>query len=203
MVLSKLSATVISAAALIYPFAVYLSVGHVAPYWLAIALCTLSLVRAALTREKLWLWVALITAVLMGASLYTGHSWQMLKLYPVVVNLSFFSVFMASVFYPPTVIERIARLTEPALSAAGIQYTRTVTLVWCAFFVVNGAVALATALWVSDAVWTLYNGFIAYVAMAVLFAGEWLIRPHMKARFEAAAARQALAGAGRVEDAHD
>jgi uncharacterized membrane protein len=68
--------------------------------------------------------------------------------------------------------------------------------------VVNGVVALVTALWASDAVWTLYNGFIAYIAMAVLFAGEWLIRPHMKARFEAAAARQALAGVGRVKDVH-
>lgn len=202
MVLSKLSVAAISAAALVYPFVVYLSVGHVEPYWLAIALCTLSFLRAALTRDRLWVLLGFATAILMGASLYSGHSWQMLKLYPLVVNVSFFFVFAASVFYPPTVIERLARVTQPILPIAAIQYTRNVTLVWCVFFVLNGTMALATALWASDAVWALYNGFLAYVAMALLFAAEWLIRPRMKARFESAAAQETLADAGCVRDAN-
>lgn len=202
MGLSKLSASAISAAALVYPFAVYLSVGHVEPYWLAIALCTLSFVRAALMRDKLWALIGSVTAVLSAASLYTGHSWQMLKLYPVVVNLAFFLVFAASVFHPPTVIERIARVTEPMLPMAAVRYTRNVTLVWCAFFVLNGAVALATVLWASDAVWTLYNGFLSYVAMALLLGVEWLVRPRMKARFEAAARQNAPPDLAPVRDAN-
>lgn len=150
-----------SAAALGYPFAVYLAVGHVEPYWLAIALCLLSFARAAFTRDKLWCWVGAITAVLVAASSYSGHSWQMLKLYPVVVNASFLAVFAASVWYPPTVIERFARLADPLLPTAAIRYTRNVTLVWCGFFAVNGALAFGTAFWASDAVWTFYNGFLA------------------------------------------
>ena len=55
------------------------------------------------------------------------------------------------------------------------------TWVWSGFFAVNGALALATALWASDAVWALYNGFVAYVLVGVLFAGEWLVRRSVRA----------------------
>ncbi len=50
------------------------------------------------------------------------------------------------------------------------------TLVWSIFFVVNGSVAAATALWASDEIWVLYNGFIAYLLIGTLAAGEWLLR---------------------------
>ncbi len=56
------------------------------------------------------------------------------------------------------------------------RYTRRVTQVWCGFFVLNGGLALCTALWASDAGWALYNGLVAYVLMGLLFAGEWLVR---------------------------
>jgi uncharacterized membrane protein len=57
-----------------------------------------------------------------------------------------------------------------------------VTQVWCWFFSVNGAIALATALWASPAIWTLYNGLIAYLVMGLLFAGEYVVRWHFKRR---------------------
>jgi uncharacterized membrane protein len=73
-------------------------------------------------------------------------------------------------------IERFARLSEPELSPAGVRYTRHVTQVWCAFFVVNGAIAAYTAAFASREAWALYNGLIAYVLMGVLFGGERLVR---------------------------
>jgi uncharacterized membrane protein len=63
-----------------------------------------------------------------------------------------------------------------------VRYTRTVTKVWCGFFVVNAAVSLATALFASERAWALYNGGIVYVAMGVLFAVEWLVRRRVRAR---------------------
>jgi uncharacterized membrane protein len=57
-----------------------------------------------------------------------------------------------------------------------------VTQVWCGFFVVNGTVAAATALWGSEATWALYNGGIAYGAMGLLFMGELMIRQVVKRR---------------------
>ena len=105
-----------------------------------------------------------------------------LKLYPVLVNAVLLIVFGLSLWRPPSVVERLARLTQPDLPPRGVAYTRQVTRVWCAFFVVNGGLAAATALWASDAVWALYNGLLAYGLMGALFAGEWLVRQRVMKR---------------------
>ncbi|MDD4916151.1 MAG: hypothetical protein PHW13_14090, partial [Methylococcales bacterium] len=75
-----------------------------------------------------------------------------------------------------SLIERLARIQHPDLPPEGVIYTRRVTQIWCAFFVVNGGIALATALWSSIELWSLYNGLIAYVLMGILFVGEYLVR---------------------------
>jgi len=105
-----------------------------------------------------------------------------LKLYPVLVNATLLGVFGASLLRGPPLVERLARLTEPDLPPQGVAYTRRVTQVWCGFFVVNGSLALATALWASERTWALYNGGIAYVAMGALMGGEWLLRQRLRAR---------------------
>ncbi|MGJ4749149.1 hypothetical protein ACQV5M_22485, partial [Leptospira sp. SA-E8] len=111
-----------------------------------------------------------------------------LKLYPVLVNAVLLAVFAWSLRHPPAVIERLARLAEPALPPSGVAYTRGLTRVWCGFFIVNGLLALVTALWPrqagGDEIWALYNGLIAYLLMGLLFAGEWLLRPHLRRRME-------------------
>lgn len=99
-----------------------------------------------------------------------------LKFYPMVVNLGFLVVFASSLIFPPTVIEGFARIQNSELGPGAITYTRKVTWMWSLFFVVNGTIAAATALWGSEETWVLYNGFIAYVLIATLFAGEWLVR---------------------------
>jgi uncharacterized membrane protein len=38
----------------------------------------------------------------------------------------------------------------------------------------------ATALWASEAVWSLYTGVIAYVLMGLMFGGEYLVRMRFK-----------------------
>lgn len=47
---------------------------------------------------------------------------------------------------------------------------------WCVFFIVNGGFSVYTALYWSRASWALYNGFIAYLLIGALLAGEWLWR---------------------------
>jgi uncharacterized membrane protein len=85
-------------------------------------------------------------------------------------------IFSWSLLSPPSLIERLARLQHPDLPSAGIIYTRRVTQVWCGFFIVNGAIALATAVWSSFEFWSLYNGVIAYLLMGILLGGEYVIR---------------------------
>jgi uncharacterized membrane protein len=97
----------------------------------------------------------------------------------------FFSMFLHSWYYPPALITQIAqRFSSKALSPAAIRYTRTVTLVWCGFFLVNGAISLWTAYYASLAIWTLYNGFISYMLIGGLFVAEYLVRWCVKKRVE-------------------
>lgn len=95
------------------------------------------------------------------------------RIYPVIMNLIFLYLFTSSLFAEQSAIERLARLQDPNLSAQGVLYTRKVTIVWCLFFVVNGLIATYTVFYASMATWALYNGFISYLLMGALLAGEW------------------------------
>jgi uncharacterized membrane protein len=167
-----------------YPVVVWLALGHVGPRWIALLLVSLALLRAWVTREPFWL-VAAGLAALLAAAGFVGDHWAPLKLYPALVNLVFLGLFATSLWRGPSVVERLARLREPALPARAVAYTRRVTQVWCVFFLVNGGVAVATALWASDAAWALYNGGIAYALMGLLMAVEWLVRRRVRARIAA------------------
>lgn len=124
--------------------------------------------------------MGILLALAIAATL--SNSEVILRIYPAAMSMGMLLLFGLSLKYPPSMIEVIARLTTPDLSATGIQYTRTVTQVWCLFFIVNGGFATYTALYASRDIWALYNGLIAYIAMAVLFASEWLIRHRFIAR---------------------
>jgi uncharacterized membrane protein len=98
----------------------------------------------------------------------------------VLINVILFILFGHSLVYPPSIIEQIARIREPELPPSGVAYTRKVTIVWLLFFVFNGSVALATAIHGDVAVWSLYNGLIAYLLMGALFLVEFLIRRQVR-----------------------
>lgn len=176
----RLRTALIWLATLLYPLAIYFGLGRYEPRWLALLLLAMAAARAAASRDPLWLLAAAGAGLLVMASVFANSALP-LKLYPVLVNAVMLVVFAASLRFPPSAVERIARLREPALPAHAILYTRNVTVVWCGFFIVNGGIALATALFASDGVWALYNGLIAYVLMGLLFAGEWLVRQRVRA----------------------
>jgi len=118
--------------------------------------------------------------IAIGAIILWSESASTARLYPVMVNLGMLAYFGSSLLHPPSAIERIARISEPDLPPQAIIYTARVTMVWCLFFVINGAIALYTAIWSSLEIWTLYNGLIAYLAMGLLFSVEYLIRRHVR-----------------------
>jgi uncharacterized membrane protein len=170
-------------ATLLYPLAIYFGLGRFEPRWLAMFLLAIVTARAAISRDPVWIAAAGGALVLVMVSVLANQVMP-LKLYPVLVNGVMLAVFGLSLRHPPSAIERIARLREPNFPPEAVAYTRKVTIVWCFFFIGNGAIALATALWASDKVWVTYNGLIAYVLMGVLFAGEWLVRQRVRARNE-------------------
>ena len=107
----------------------------------------------------------------------------LLRWYPVLLNGLLLALFGLSLKFGPPLIERLARLSEPQLPEVAVRYTRTVTQVWAGFFLLNGLVVVALNFWAPLSWWTLYTGLIAYGLMGLLFAGEWLVRQHVR-RYE-------------------
>ncbi|MBO9188848.1 MAG: hypothetical protein J7E00_03115, partial [Escherichia coli] len=92
------------------------------------------------------------------------------------------AVFGGSLWSAMPIVERLARLQEPDLPEKGVRYTRHVTQIWCGFFIINGGIALFTALYADMSLWTAWNGMIAYLLMGTLMAGEWLVRRQVMKR---------------------
>lgn len=104
------------------------------------------------------------------------------RLYPVFMSATMLIAFGLTLWKPPSMIERFARIAEPDLDLHGVAYTRKVTWVWMGFFLVNGSIALWTALHGTWLVWGVYNGGISYGLAGALFAGEFLVRQIVRAR---------------------
>lgn len=165
---------------LLYPLAIWCGHGRIEPRWLAALLLLAAASRLpSLRLSGVARWSACAALLLAGVAVWSNLLLP-LKLYPVLVNAALLAAFGYSLYAPPSLVERLARLHEADFPPAAIAYTRRVTQVWCGFFVVNGGIALGTALWASAAVWSLYTGVISYLLMGLLFGGEFLLRQRYK-----------------------
>ena len=72
-----------------------------------------------------------VGAVFAIAITFTGSE-LLARLWPVGVSAVMLAAFALTLARPPSMIERIARATGAELDVAGVRYTRTVTLIWCA-----------------------------------------------------------------------
>jgi len=173
----------------IYPFAVYWGVSALGVGSAALLIACLFLVRlfwpttfyGVARYAKSVRWLAVIGFLLAILS-WLMHDPQWFKYYPVAVNIIFFAVFFVSLIHPPSIIERFARIKEPELPASGVRYTKTVTQVWCAFFLLNGSVALYTVVATDFKFWALYNGLISYFLIGLLMAVEFCFRHFYRKR---------------------
>jgi uncharacterized membrane protein len=173
--------TVLTAAVtLLYPLAIWFGHGQVEPRWLAgLLLLAVATRLPALKLSGVARWSVAGALVLVACAIWSNLLLP-LKLYPVLVNAALLAGFAYSLTTPMSAVERMARLRGDDFPPVAQAYMRKVTQVWCGFFVFNGAVAFATALWASEAVWSLYTGVISYVLMAVLFGAEYLVRLRFK-----------------------
>jgi len=186
----------LSVALLAYPFLVYVLLQHVQAAAIGTVLFVLVVARyfllkgsastnqpaglTSVTQEKSPALKALLPLTLVGvasgASMLLSNHPLAVRLNPVWMSLTMLAIFGWSLYSPPSMIERFARLAQADLPPHAIGYTRQVTKVWCIFFVINAAIALWTALWAPLQVWTLYNGLISYLLMGLLFGVEYLVR---------------------------
>lgn len=173
--------------AVAYPVAIYVALQWFEPRFIALALAAIVILQQRERTGRLLqglapaAWTGAAVLVTLSVAVWFGNDERVLRLWPVGMNLALLLVFGGSLLRPPPMIERFARLLHPDLPAKGVRYTRRVTEIWCAFFVLNGSVAAYTALAASREAWVLYNGLIAYVLMGALFCGEWLVRRRMLA----------------------
>lgn len=121
-----------------------------------------------------WMVVALLSCA--SAAIVVTNSELLLRFYPALVNLGLLIAFGATLVSGPSMIEKFARLGKPDLPPEAVIYTRHVTWVWCGFFVLNGTFSTYTALYWSEADWSLYNGAIAYGLIGVLLVAEVIWR---------------------------
>jgi uncharacterized membrane protein len=168
------------AVTLLYPLAIWFGHGQVEPRWLAgLLLLAVATRLPALKLSNVARWSVAGALVLVACAIWSNLLLP-LKLYPVLVNAGLLAGFAYSLTTPMSAVERMARLRGDDFPPVAQAYMRTVTQVWCGFFIFNGAVAFATALWASEAVWSLYTGVISYALMAVLFGTEYLVRLRFK-----------------------
>jgi uncharacterized membrane protein len=169
----------------LYPIAAYFGLARVSARPLAAGMAAIltagALLRARGKRREHALAVVRIAAsvvllLLVGAVV---DDRRFVLALPVLTNAVLLAYFAASLRTTP-IAERFARAKEDDLSAAQIGYCRGLTIVWCVFFVVNGAITAILALLAPLAWWTLYSSLLAYLLVGLLASGEYVVR---KARF--------------------
>ncbi len=180
----------------LYPVAVWLGLSHlgargVSFVVLALLVPTLAVRLRKADRATFWTVVrvpiAILVLVVLGA--VTDDPRFVLAM-PVLVNALMLFTFGETLREGQVpIVERFARLVEKDLSPEKQAHCRRWTKLWCAFFVANGAAALALGLAAPLSWWTTYNGGIAYGLMGLMFAGEYVLR---KATLRDDAPRNAL-----------
>lgn len=171
--------TLTTIATMAYPFLVCLSLSSGYPAGAATLLGAILALKAysAMRRRNQGAPVAIATASIVASlALTLGLLAPSSSLYyPAAMSAFLLAVFAASLLSPPTIIERFAQAAHGELSAQARAYCRKVCLVWIVFFIANALIALDSTrrplAW-----WTLYNGFLSYLAIGSLFGVEYLVR---------------------------
>jgi uncharacterized membrane protein len=172
-----------------YPFLVYVGRDHAGlsflrPAWfILIALMLIGLRLLAMRRAggRAGM-IALSSAAAVLLSLLALDPELAVKAYPVLISLAVAGIFGSSLIWPPSIIERIARLRQPDLPPEAVAYTRTLTQIWLGFLLLNAVTAALLGLWGSLREWTLWTGLISYFLMGALFLGELVWRRFVRAR---------------------
>lgn len=168
-----------------YPLAVYIGLTHFSARGVGLLLLVLWLPGLAYRarnarREDLLVAVRLPLSIITVAGLAAWLDDRRLVLaLPVLINGLLLAQFSASLRTTP-IVERFARMQQPTLSNEQRAYCRSVTVVWCGFFVLNAVISAALALRGPVAWWALYTGLVAYFLIGVVATVEYVVR---KARF--------------------
>jgi len=166
-----------------YPFLVYFGLSVFPPSFFGLVLVVVLALRFGLLlpAERTTVLPVLVFFLAYAIAAVVLDSARLLLFYPALVNFTLCLVFALSLRSGEPLLLRFVRARGVAISEHTPRYLYWLTLLWSAFFVVNGLVSIWTST-LSMQAWTLYNGLISYFIVAILVAGEWLFRRYYKKR---------------------
>lgn len=171
---------------LAYPLLVYFGLSNFGFKKLFFVIAAIALLKLSFSKgnKKLELFQKMGPALLLVLSLvaWVGQNEKLFLYYPLAINLGLLLLFSSSLFREKNIVELLARLKEPELPESGVRYTKKVCILWCGYFLVNSLVVFYTIHFTDLETWTLYNGFISYIVIAVIAGLEFLVRQKVKQR---------------------
>jgi len=178
-VLGKIIHIIVTCGFLLYPVLMYVGLQWYSPRLIAILLgigAVGNFLYIQPTRYHTRLLFPVIgTLILCLISALLNQSSAILYL-PLFISTNLGLSFGYSLLHPPSMVEIFAKMSTHDLSEEAIRYCRLVTCIWVVFFALNATVAGLTACCAELKVWSLYNGFVAYCAIGLLFTTELCYR---------------------------
>lgn len=122
------------------------------------------------------------TVVVALASFAALFAWtreeRLMLTLPVLVSAAAGGTFLASLWGPESLVERLARRSRgvATLPPTVCVYCRQVTVLWAGVLLGNATVIGALALVGHVKAWALYTGAVSYLIMATVMGGEYLYR---------------------------
>ncbi len=160
-----------------YPFLVFWGINHLSLKTIGWLFLAVIILRTIIYKNQLKQWLPILICIVFSTILLNiSNDPFYLRLNPVIISSAIFCTFTYSLIKPPSMIEVFARLQDKNLPENAIPYCRKITIIWSIFLFLNSSIALYTALKADIKLWAVYNGFISYILMGILFAGEYLYR---------------------------
>ena len=165
-----------------YPFLMFASLSFFRAREVALVLGLLLAIRAFADRRRfrrediarVLPLVGLVAGTVLLAAIF--NEGRFFLFVPALVTVALLISFARTLGSGPSMVETFAQLQGHVLTNEMTRYCRTVTSLWCAFFVLNSGVIVWLALYGSLAWWTAYTGFVSYALIGLLLLGEVVYR---------------------------
>lgn len=183
---SRLIQVLFVALSLAYPLLVYFGLTQFGFKKLFFVIAGIAFLKLIFSKKakNLELFQKMGPAILLVLSVvaWIGQNEKLFLYYPLAINLGLLILFSSSLFREKNIVELLARLKEPDLPPAGVDYTRKVCIVWSLYFLINSFVVIYTIHFMDLEAWTLYNGLISYIVIACIAGLEFIVRQKVKQR---------------------
>ncbi|MGI6680321.1 MAG: hypothetical protein ACOX3T_02365 [Bdellovibrionota bacterium] len=168
---NKLLKILLALCTLSYPFVIYFLLKNKCSFSI---LSIILIFVVLLNFSKIKNYIILTLGLALSFLLYYTNNQIYIKIYPVIMNLGVCACFFASLNKKP-LITYFAEKMGHTVTDEVFNYTKKATIYWGVFMALN-AVASFITVFASDFIWAIYNGFISYILIGLMFVVEIFIR---------------------------